>query len=170
MGAAARNLEAVPHRAPARRPSRQRPGPARHHQPGRRRTASPSRSVEGRRLVGRGAHAVGRLPESTAVRRMSQSRVWIVVIGLLLIGIVLINVLTVSYGAMASRVETNIEQLERQNSILTSATTRVLSMPRVRSAAAEAGMVTPATTEIRYREFSPEVFASAAQRLAAEGG
>ncbi|MEX1219534.1 MAG: hypothetical protein WEB05_04000 [Solirubrobacterales bacterium] len=101
---------------------------------------------------------------------MSKSRLWIAVIGLLLIGIVLVNVLTVSYGAMASQVETSIEKLERQNSILNSATTRVLSMPRVRSAAAEAGMTVPATTEIRYREFGPEVFAAAAQRLAAEGG
>lgn len=89
---------------------------------------------------------------------------------MLLIGIVLVNVLTVSYGAMASRVETNTEKLERQNSILSSSTTRALSMPRVRSAAAEAGMIVPATTEIRYLESGPEVFAAAAQRLAAEGG
>ncbi len=91
-------------------------------------------------------------------------------IGALLIGIVLVNVLTVSYGAMASRVETNTEKLERKNSILSSSTTQALSMPRVRSAAAEAGMIVPTTTEIRYLESGPEVVAAAAQRLAAEGG
>lgn len=172
MGAAARKLEALPGHAPATLPSRRRsrPRPVRHAEPGRRRTAAPPRPAQRRRLVGRGAHAVGRLPESPAVRRISGSRLWIVVIGILLTGIVLVNVLTVSYGAMASRVETNTEQLERQNSILTSATTRSLSMPRVRSAAAEAGMIVPAITEIQYREFGPEVFAAAAQRLAAEGG
>ena len=78
--------------------------------------------------------------------------------------------LTVSYGAMASRIETDIEKLERQNSILSSQTTRALSMPRVRDAASAAGMTAPATDEITYREFGPEVFAAAAQRLAAEGG
>jgi hypothetical protein len=169
MGAAAPQLDPLPREAPATLPRRRR-GPARHPGPGRRRPAAPARPAQRRRLVGRGAHAVGRLPESSAVRRISGSRIWIAVIGVLLIGIVLVNVLTVSYGAMASRVETNIEKLERQNSILTSATTRKLSMPRVRAAAADAGMVVPATTEIHYREYGPEVFAAAAQRLAAEGG
>jgi hypothetical protein len=113
---------------------------------------------------------VGRLPESAAVRRISGSRLWIALIGALLIGIVGINVLTVSYGSMASQIERDIEKLERQNSILGSQTTRSLSMPRVRAAASSAGMYAPATDEIRYREFGPEVFAAAAQRLAAEGG
>ena len=170
MGAAARKLEALPRHAPATLPPRRRRRPVRHPEPGRRRTAAPARPVQRRRLVGRGAHAVGRLPESTAVRRISKSRLWIAVIGVLLTGIVLVNVLTVSYGSMASGIETNTEKLERQNSILSSTITKSLSMPRVRSAAAEAGMIVPATTEIEYREFGPEVFAAAAQRLAAEGG
>lgn len=170
MGSAARELEALPRHAPATLPPRRRRRPVRHSEPGRRRPAAPTRPVQRRRLVGRGAHAVGRLPESTAVRRISGSRLWIAVIGVLLIGIVLVNVLTVSYGAMASRVETSTEKLERQNSILSSSTTRALSMPRVRNAAAEAGMIVPATTEIRYLEAGPEVVAAAAQRLAAEGG
>jgi uncharacterized protein (DUF1786 family) len=110
------------------------------------------------------------LPESPAVRRMSQGRAWIAVIGLLLIGIVAINVVTVSYGSMSSRIGTEIEALQRQNSILSSQTTRVLSMPRVRSAAAAAGMAVPATTEIVYRDYDPSDIAAAAQRLAAEGG
>ncbi len=165
MGAAAPKLEAMPRTVPATLPPRRR----RQHQttPGRRRSAD--RRPERRRLVGRGAHVVGRIPESAAVRKISGSRIWIAVIGLLLIGIVAINVLTVSYGAMASRVERNIQTLERQNAILGSANTRALSMPRVRNAATAAGMSAPATDEIRYREFGPEVFAAAAQRLAAEG-
>jgi hypothetical protein len=169
MGAAARKLDALPRRSPVTLPPRRRQ-PARAPEPVRRRRSAPARPAQGRRLVGRSAHAVGRLPESPAIRRISRSRLWIAVIGTLLIGIVLVNVLTVSYGATASQVETKIEQLERQNSILSSTTTRALSMPRVRAAAAEAGMMVPGTTEIRYREFSPEVYAAAAQRLAAEGG
>ncbi len=168
MGAAARKLEAMPRPAPATLPPRRRRRPQHQTTPGRRRTAN--RRPERRRLVGRGAHVVGRLPESAAVRKISGSRIWIAVIGLMLIGIVAINVLTVSYGAMASGVEAKIETLERQNTILSSSTTRALSMPRVRNAAAAAGMTAPATDEIRYREFGPEAFAAAAQRLAAEGG
>jgi len=92
------------------------------------------------------------------------------VIGVLLIGIVAINVVTVSYGAMSSRIGTDIAELQRQNSILTSQVTNSLSMPRVRSEALAAGMTAPATDEIVYREFDPADFAAAAQRLAAEGG
>ena len=168
MGAAARRLEAMPRPAPATLPSPRRRRPQHQTTPRHRRPAG--NRAPRRRLVGRGAHAVGRLPESAAVRRISGSRLWIGLIGVLLIGIVAINVLTVSYGAMASRIEGDIEKLERQNSILGSQTTRALSMPRVRDAASAAGMSTPATDEIRYREFGPEVFAAAAQRLAAEGG
>ncbi len=168
MAAAARSLEAMPHPAPATLPARRRRRPGHQTRPGKR-PATAHRQPR-RHLVGRSAHAVGRLPESAAVRRISGSRLWIAVIGLLLIGIVAINVLTVSYGAMASSVETNIEKLERQNTILSSSTTKALSMPRVRNAALAAGMATPATDEIRYREFGPEVFAAAAQRLVAEGG
>jgi hypothetical protein len=155
----------MPQPSPATLPSRRRRRPQHQTTPARRRPAN-----RRRRLVGRSAHVVGRLPESAAVRKISGSRLWIALIGVLLIGIVAINVLTVSYGAMASRIEGDIEKLERQNSILSSQTTRALSMPRVRNAASAAGMIAPATDEIRYREFGPEVFAAAAQRLAAEGG
>ena len=146
---------------PAAAPDHSRTPPHRANQP----------SSERRRLVGRSAHVVGRLPESAAVRRISGSRLWIAVIGVLLIGIVAINVLTVSYGAMASGVETNIETLERQNSILEQPDhPGPLDAPGPRARRSAAGMVAPATDEITYREFGPEVFAAAAQRLAAEGG
>jgi hypothetical protein len=168
MGAAARRLEAMPQPSPSTLPSPRRRRPQHQTAPARRRPAG--RRPARRRFVGRSAHVVGRLPESAAVRRISGSRLWIALIGALLIGIVGINVLTVSYGSMASQIERDIEKLERQNSILGSQTTRSLSMPRVRAAASSAGMYAPATDEIRYREFGPEVFAAAAQRLAAEGG
>ncbi|MBK5110533.1 MAG: hypothetical protein JJE10_04095 [Thermoleophilia bacterium] len=110
------------------------------------------------------------LPESSAVVGISRSRLWIAVIGALLIGIVGINLVTVSYGSMASRLETQIQKLEQRNSILRSSETSAMSMPRVRNAALAAGMAAPATDEIRYRSFAPGDFAAAAQRLAADGG
>lgn len=91
-------------------------------------------------------------------------------IGLLLIGIVAINVLTVSYGSMASNIEADIDTLNNRNAILKSTETNALSMPRVRNAATAAGMVVPETIDVRYRSFQPGDIAAAAQRLAAEGG
>ncbi len=154
---------------PAQIPSRRRlrPAPAR-------RPAGPNRRRRGagrnRTLIGRTAHAVTNLPESGAVIGISRSRLWIAVIGVILIGIVGINLVTVSYGSMASRFETQIQELEQRNSILRSSEAAATSMPRVREAALSAGMAVPATDEIRYRSFAPGDFAAAAQRLAADGG
>ncbi len=174
MAVAARRLEAhvapAPLTRPERRPARRPSPPARRPSPSRRRSGTAVRRNRERGLVGRTAHAVTALPESTAVRRLSKGRAWIAIIGVLLIGIVAINVVTVSYGAMSSRIGTDIAELQRQNSILTSQTTRALSMPRVRRAAVAAGMAVPATDEIIYRSYQPGDIAAAAQRLAAEGG
>ncbi|MGA7397401.1 MAG: hypothetical protein WBW62_08150 [Solirubrobacterales bacterium] len=145
------------------------PAPGRRRSPSRRQPA-PTRRHQTRHLVGRTAHVVTHLPESSAVVGISRSRVWIAVIGLLLIGIVAINVLTVSYGSMASNIEADIDTLNNRNAILKSTETNALSMPRVRNAATAAGMVVPETTDVRYRSFQPGDIAAAAQRLAAEGG
>jgi len=157
--APARQATALPAYAPGRRRQR-RPVPARTRQPRHRVSGSARRT----------ASVVTHLPESTAVVGISRSRVWIAVIGILLIGIVAINVITVSYGAMSGRIQNDIQTLDRQNSILKSQQTEALSMPRVQDAAASAGMLVPAPDEIHYRSFQPGDIAAAAQRLAADGG
>lgn len=101
---------------------------------------------------------------------MTRHKLWIAVIGLLLIGIVAINVLTVSYGSMASNIEADIATLERRNAILESSEVTALSMPRVRNAALAAGMGVPDPEEINYLSFNDGDIAAAAARLAAEGG
>lgn len=146
------------------------PAPGRRRAPSRRRQVTPPKRHQTRRLVGRTAHVVTHLPESSAVVGISRSRVWIAVIGVLLIGIVAINVLTVSYGSMASNIEADIDTLNSRNAILQSNETNALSMPRIRHAAAAAGMAVPAPTDITYRSYQPGDVAAAAQRLAAEGG
>lgn len=95
---------------------------------------------------------------------------WIAVIGVLLIGLVAINVVTVSYGSMASGIDADIQELQRRNAILRSSETKALSIPRVQNAAAAAGMTMPAPTDVEYLHFKPGDIAAAAQRLAAEGG
>ncbi len=142
-----------PRATPARRPS-----PQRHQRHG------------GRRLVGRTVHVVAHLPESRPVVGVSRSRLWIAIIGILLTGLVTINVMTVGYGASSSRIDEQIQSLERRNAILKSTETELLSMPRVRDAALAAGMATPDPEELRYLHYKPGDIAAAAQRLAAEGG
>lgn len=171
MGAPARQLDPVPAplRAPRTRPSR-RPTPARPSRPGGRRRPGAARRPR-LRLINRTAHAVGHIPETGLIRGIvARTPFWIFAIGILVIGIVFINVAGMSWGARAGKIETEIQQLERRNSILRSSQTRALSMPRIRHAAAAEGMTMPAPDEIRYREFQPGDYAAAAARLAAEGG
>lgn len=111
-----------------------------------------------------------RIPDSGAVRGVSRTRLWIVVIGLLLAGIVAVNVVAVSFATQASHNQSMIQELERKNSILRSAGTEAIAMPTVISEASAAGMAHPDPTTIRYLEHSPSDIAAAAQRLAAEGG
>lgn len=163
MAAPARQMtSALPAALPARRTRRSAPAGHRH-------PAAPKRH-QTRRLVRGTAQAVTHLPESSAVVGMSRSRVWIAVIGILLTGIVAINVLTVSYGSMASNIDADIQTLKNRNAILKSSEVTALSMPRVRNAALAAGMAVPDPQEIRYLTFNDGDVAAAAQRLAAEGG
>ena len=161
MGAPARTLPVLPARTPARR-----------HAPGRRpgtRRRPPARQQTGLRLIGKSAQAVTHFPESGLVRTVSTGRRWIFVIGALLLATVAINVVTVSYGSMASKLETQIESSERQNVILESAQTAALAMPRVQAQAEAEGMYLPEPDAIHYRSFQPTDYSAAAERLAAGG-
>lgn len=161
MGAPARTLPVLPARSPARRPAPgRRPGVRRH--PGARRHS-------GLRLIGKTAHVVTHFPESGVVRTAATGRRWIFVIGALLLFIVAVNVFTVSYGAKASKLETQIEAITRQSTILKSSQTAALAMPRVQAQATAEGMYLPEPDGIVYRSFSDSDFAAAAARLAAGG-
>jgi len=161
MGAPARVGTVLPARAPARRPA-----PRRRSAPNRR---SAPRHNPGLRLIGRTAHAVTHLPESGVVRTAAAGRRWIFLVGALLLLIVGINVITVSYGATASKLETQIEAIERQNAILKSTETAALAMPRVQKQAGAEGMFLPEPDDIVYRSFQRSDYAAAAERLAAGG-
>lgn len=161
MGVPARSAPVLPARRPARRPvPSRRPGV-------RRRPAN--RQHSGLRLIGKTAHAVTHFPESGVVRTAATGRRWIFVIAALLLFIVAVNVFTVSYGANASKLETQIEAIERQNAILKSSQTAALAMPQVQSRAEAEGMYLPAPDDIVYRSFRDSDYAAAAARLAAGG-
>ncbi len=120
--------------------------------------------------VGRTAVAVRQLPDSGAIKRLTRGRAWIALLGLLLIGIVALNVATLSLTATAGKVEDNIQTLSQENSVLRAHQARLLANSRVRSAAASIGLAAPGPDEISYRDASRDAIAAAARRLSAISG
>lgn len=115
------------------------------------------------------ATAVRRLPDSGLVVRMTRGRAWIGVLGVLLVGIVALNVVTLSLAASAGHVDQNIQALNQENSILRSRDAERSGSARVRHDAGELGLVVPTTDQIGYVQASPRDVAVAARRLAAAG-
>jgi hypothetical protein len=152
---------AAPAKAPARRV------PARKPAPKRRAAATQPRLVV---AAGRTAVAVRQLPDSGLVVRMTRGRAWIAVLGLLLVGIVALNVATLSFAATAGQIDEQITALEKENSMLESREAQHFSTARVRSQGAELGLAMPTTEEPGLIQYEPADVATAAERLAAAGG
>lgn len=158
-----------PVRAPA--PSRTTPPPRRKspaRKPATKRApaARPKLAV----VAGRTAVAVRDLPDSSLVVRMTQGRLWIGVLGVLLVGIVALNVATLSFAATSGKVDEAITALEKENSMLESRAAQHYSTARVRGEAAQLGLAMPTTEEPKLIEAKPGDVATAAARLAAAGG
>ncbi|HEU5142571.1 MAG TPA: hypothetical protein VFU04_05380 [Solirubrobacterales bacterium] len=181
MAVAAPARKAVPRTAPARKAAR--PAPARkataRTAPARKRTASrvaPVPKTPARRRGGQlvpiavgTATAVRNLPDSGLIVRLTRGRAWIGVLGLLLAGIVALNVITLSLAATASQVDQNIQALDRENSILRSRDAQKSGATRVRHDAASLGLSAASVEDVGYLTADPADVASAAQRLAAAG-
>ncbi len=156
--AAPRSKAAPAKRAPAKRaPARRQPAPAR--RPG-------GQLIP---IAVSTASAVGRLPDSGLVVRMTRGRAWIGVLGVLLAGIVALNVITLSFAASAGHVDQNIQALDRENSILRSRDAQRSGTERVRSEAAALGLSASTAEDPGYVEARPGDVSVAAQRLAAAG-
>lgn len=156
--------------APARAP---RTAPRRPRQRPRRRSANIPTPPGGHLIplaVGRTAVAVRHLPDSGAIVRLTRGRAWIPVLGLLLIGIVALNVVTLSLTASAGRIDRDIQTLGQENSVLRAHEARLRANDRVQSAASSIGLATPAPSEVSYRDAGRDAIATAARRLAAESG
>ncbi len=115
--------------------------------------------------VGRTAVAVGQLPDSGLVVRMTRGRAWIGVLGVLLAGIVALNVATLSFASSSSKIDEQITALSQENSILRGRDARLSGIGPVRRAAAPLGLAMPASEEIHVVDAGD--VATAAQRLAA---
>jgi hypothetical protein len=163
--------------APARRP-RSRPAPkgtAASPAPARRAPARTPRRTKTKRavggqlipLAGRTAVAVGQLPDSGLVVRMTRGRAWIAVLGLLLVGIVALNVVTLSFAASSGKIDEQLTALGSENTTLDSRAERLDGIGNVRREAAPLGLAMPSSAEIHFTEAGPDDVATAAQRLAA---
>ncbi len=115
------------------------------------------------------ATAVRQLPDSSLMVRMTRGRAWIAVLGVLLAGIVAINVITLSLSAAAGHIDRNIQALEEENSLMRGRDAKLSGAGRVRHDAGAFGLATAPTDSIGYIQASPNDVAIAAQRLAAAG-
>ncbi len=171
MAAAATARTAAPARAPARKKSPAlRAAPARkpaHKAPPPRRAPTRRPGAQLIPIAVGTATAVRHLPDSGLMVRMTRGRAWIGVLGLLLAGIVALNVVTLSLAASAGRIDQNIQALDQENSILRSRDAQLSGAARVRHDAAALGLTVAAADGIGFVETGPRDVAIAAQRLAA---
>lgn len=151
--------------APARAPQRTRPRPQRAR-------PKPKRSTGGQLIplaVGRTAATVRHLPDSGLIVRMTRGRAWIAVLGVLLAGIVALNVVTLSFAASSGKIDAQITPLEKENSMLESRVGERFGTERIRFEAAQQGLVMPNVEAPKVIESSPQDAVVAAQRLAGAG-
>ncbi len=142
--------------------------PARKPAPLRR---SPARRTGGQLVpiaVGTAA-AVRKLPDSGLIVRLTQGRAWIGLLGVLLAGIVALNVITLSLAATAGQVDQNIQALDQENSVLGGLAAKKSGAARIRHDAASLGLSAVAIDDVGYVEAGSDDVTTAAQRLAAAG-
>jgi hypothetical protein len=112
---------------------------------------------------------VRQLPDTRAIVGLTRGRIWIGVLGILLAGIVALNVATLSIGTTAGKIDAQIQTLRQENSVLRARIGERVSYERVQGAASALGLAIPAPGDVVYREAGPEAIESAARRLAAAG-
>lgn len=147
--------------APARRTTTPRREPARGRTPARQPTGWMSPVA----AVGRTAVAVGGIADSGLVFRLTRGRLWIGLLGTLLVGIVGLNVVALSFSATSSEAAGKAEELRRQNSALEAQLASMLSADELEQVADDLGLHVPVPGAIRYVKSSPDDAAVAAKRL-----
>ena len=149
--------------APARR------APARRRAPATRSSAARKPAV--RRTtsfvpVAAAAGAVGGIADSGLFVWLTRGRLWIGLLGALLVGIVGLNVMALSFSASSSTAGQSADALRRQNSTLRAQIAGKLSNSEIQAVAAQLGLVMPTAGSIRYLDASPADAKTAAERLA----
>ena len=98
----------------------------------------------------RTAGAVRDLSDSSLIVRLTAGRGWIAVLGVLLTGIVALNVIILSLNAGAGVAGERIDALERHNSALQAELAQKQSAGRVEAEAAALGMYVPDAEDVTY--------------------
>ncbi|HET7443755.1 MAG TPA: hypothetical protein VFJ57_03775 [Solirubrobacterales bacterium] len=161
-GAAAAPARRAPARkAPARSAPRVRTAP----RPGARRSAQPKLAL----VVGRTAAGVRHLPDSGLIVRMTRGRTWIAVLGVLLAGIVALNVVTLSFAASTGDIDENITALEKDISMTKNRVAAMYAIKRIRYEAAKQGLAMSTLNEPSVIKFEHKDVETAAQRLSGAG-
>ena len=104
------------------------------------------------------------LPETRLIDGLLRGRAWIWLIGVLLGGIVAMQVSLLKLNAGISRAVTTASTLERQNADMEADIARLSSGDRVRDAALADGMITPPPGAIEFLRARPERDARLAAR------
>jgi hypothetical protein len=125
--------------APARKPSRNGllTAPSRHKAAPRRRARVLPYAAG---TAGRAAVAVTQLPESGLIHRLTRGRAWIALLGILLVGIVALNVVTLSIAASAGKVEAVNAALSKENSVMQGLAAKKYGQARMRHEAKKLGL------------------------------
>jgi hypothetical protein len=128
--------------------------------PAARRVSGPLRPAPAGPAIRRGTTGVFEriraLPETRFVDGLLRGRAWIWLIGILLGGIVAMQVSLLKLNAGISRAVTTASTLERQNADFEAQIARLSSGERVRDAAVTEGMVTPSPGAIEFLRSRPE--------------
>jgi hypothetical protein len=105
------------------------------------------------------------LPEHKFVDRLLRSRLWIWLIGVLLGGIVAMQVSLLKLNSGISRAVETAATLERQNADLEAAIARKSAPDRIENGATALGMVMPPAGDVRYLTAGPRDAERAAKRM-----
>ena len=98
------------------------------------------------------------------MQRLTRSRAWIGVLGVLLAGIVTVNVLSLSYTATGGMPAARSQAMSLENAKLRSDLTK-LSGPRIEAVAIANGLLTPEPREITYYTAGDHFAKVAAHRI-----
>jgi hypothetical protein len=161
------------------RPRTHRSGTQQRRAPAPRRVSGPARPAPRPVAAPAGPGAVPRRGATTTfdrilavadhrvVDRLLRSRLWIILVGALLGGIVAMQVSLLKLNSGISRAVETSATLERQNGALEAAIARLGATERVRSTALTRGMVLPPAGEVEYLRARPGDASLAAARMTA---
>jgi hypothetical protein len=144
--------------APARKPTRRKVAP-------KRRPAGVIPLAAGH--AGRAAVAVTQLPESGLIHRLTRGRAWIGVLGVLLVGIVALNVVTLSFAASSGKVDAKNTLLGKENSVLQNLAAHASGQKRLRHEATKLGLAPASDVVPQVVAVKGSDVAEATARLAA---